>query len=300
MSETERRFLVRLRDADNGLARSSIGKRCLGLVDALQTCGAARFRPVSSGVVLQVDDTTAFRRFISSRYPQGIDIDPTTIADRASAVWLLADAKTVKRGTNEGVCVRSAKPETTIHSVDRREEIPVGELSSHAGGVLIRFESEIDWNFDGTIAVVENGDPFWNHECVLPDVDLAVFAPKISRRFLQWLQADGLSQSTIIHWGDYDPVGMTEYRRLAEACPGRVTTHAPDCIDELLPRFGKRTLVIKQARYLDRLRANLTDPVVARMVELFDKHRRGLEQEILLRTDPLERLTVCGTPSDLQ
>ncbi len=285
MTETERRFLVRLRNSEGGLARSAIGKRCNGLVQALQTCGAARFYPVSSGVVLRIDDTSAFQRFISSRYPQGIDLDPKTITDRASAVWSFADAKTVKRGTDEGVCIRSARPETTIHSVSGRETIPVGEPTSNAGGVLIRFETNTDWIFNGTIAVIENGDPFWNYECVLRDVDLAIFAPKISRRLLQWLQTDGLSRSKIVHWGDYDPVGMSEYRRLAEACPTRVTTHAPSCIDDLLPRFGKRKLVIKQERYLDRLRTHLSDPVVARMVDLFDKHRRGLEQEILMRSE---------------
>jgi chromosome segregation ATPase len=58
-------------------------------------------------------------------------------------------------------------------------------------------------------------------------------------------------------------------------------------VDELLPRFGKRELVTRQPQFLDRLRRRTSDQHVSRMVDLFDRYRRGLEQEVLLCGDPL-------------
>jgi hypothetical protein len=87
----------------------------------------------------------------------------------------------------------------------------------------------------------------------------------------------------IVHWGDYDPIGITEYLRTVRACPNRVTFYAPLQIEDLLARYGKRKLIIEQTHYLDRLRDKIHDPIVHRMIDLFDRYRRGLEQEILLR-----------------
>ena len=69
-------------------------------------------------------------------------------------------------------------------------------------------------------------------------------------------------------------------------------TYAPAEVDELLPKYGKRILVTRQAKYLDRIRPRGTDPHVRRMIDLFDTHRRGLEQEVLLRSGILTRGTM--------
>jgi hypothetical protein len=109
----------------------------------------------------------------------------------------------------------------------------------------------------------------------------------MSNRLLDWLASPAMDQCSIIHWGDYDPVGVYQFLRLVDRCPGRVTVYAPATVDRLLVRIGKPKLVTRQGRYLDFIRSRESDPYVGRMIGLLDLHRRGLEQEALLRVGEL-------------
>jgi hypothetical protein len=183
----------------------------------------------------------------------------------------------------QGIFVRSVRPDVAIHAADG-VVLPVTRLTHDAGAACIELSPKKSWKFSGTIAVIENADVFWRHDAVVGDIELAIHASgPMSGRLLSWLASSDMRKCKITHWGDYDPVGVCEYLRLAEACPGRVEPYAPKEVDTLLPRIGKRVLIIKQWAYLDKLRNKLDDPYVRRMVQLFDTHRRGLEQEILLR-----------------
>jgi len=287
VNETQRRFLRHLRDAGpNGLRQSSIPMTCRDLVESLQTCGAVEFRPslAGRGIALHIISDHAFRRFIAACLPQGLDIDVATIPDRASAIYLLADAKAIRRGVGHGIFVRATKSDVVIRSMDGDVSICVSELTAKAGGTAIQLSTQHAWVFTGSVAVVENADAFWRHECVLPQSDLAILGSgNMSSRLLNWLASPAMAQCQITHWGDYDPVGVCQYLRLAAACIGRVESYAPAEIDQLLPKYGKRSLITRQSRYLERLRDKTSDPYVRRMVRLFDVHRRGLEQELQLR-----------------
>jgi len=101
---------------------------------------------------------------------------------------------------------------------------------------------------------------------------------------LSWLGSEAMNQCEYLHWGDYDPIGVNDYRRLARMCPERVRLFVPDGLEELLAQFGNTKLIEKQAKFLTRLRKHAADPVVEGMIHLFDLYRRGLEQELLLRS----------------
>ncbi len=207
----------------------------------------------------------------------------SAITDRASAVIMLADAKAVRQAVGQGIFIRSAKPDIEIRSADGEIVIPVSELTASAGGSGVQLSAEKTWTFVGDVAVIENADAFWRFELVMPQVDLAVLSGgNMSTRLVQWLGSPEMARCRIVHWGDYDPVGVYQYVRLLDACSGRVEAFAPPEVDELLPKCGKRRLVTRQPKYLDRIREHAADPFVHRMIELFDKHRRGLEQEALL------------------
>jgi hypothetical protein len=207
------------------------------------------------------------------------------IDDRCAAVTAFGDAKALRRGPYEGVFIRSVKQDARIVAEDGAV-IPVAELTRIAGGTALLLSDELKWSFTGTVMVIENTEAFWRHERVMPDVDLALFAcGKMSTRLVDWLASSFMGDCHITHWGDYDPIGVAEYVRLAQSCPGRVTSYLPPEVADLLPKFGKRELIINQRETLDRLRSHLQDPIVQRMVDLFDRHRRGLEQEILLRLE---------------
>ncbi|MDB5389031.1 MAG: hypothetical protein JWM11_4677 [Planctomycetaceae bacterium] len=286
MNETQRRFLRRLRDSQSsGIPQSAIPKNCTEVLAALQTCGAVEFkRPTSRrGLVLCVRSEEAFNKFVGARLPQGLDVDISAVSDRATSVVMLADAKAVRKGIGQGILVRSIKPGIEIYSTDDEDRIHVSDLTNQAGVAAIQLSNERTWGFAGDIVVVENEDAFWRYDVVLPKADLAIFGSgNSSARLLQWLASPAMAQCRITHWGDYDPVGVCQYLRLVDACSDRVTSFAPPTIDELLPKFGKRELVTHQSQFLNRLRAHPSNSYVRRMVDLFDRHRRGLEQEILL------------------
>jgi Uncharacterized protein conserved in bacteria C-term(DUF2220) len=282
----QRTFLKRLRDAGtSGIQRSSIPKTCKEMVDALLICGAISYKPSPSGRGnrLCVVEGLAFQRFIEGRLPKGLDIDDDDLTDRASAIYLLADAKTVKQSTGQGIFVRSVKAGVSIGTTDGYVSVAVGDLTERAGTAAIQLSDSKEWSFAGQVAVIENLDAYWKYEAVLSWIDLAVFANgRMSQRLLRWLASPALERCVFTHWGDYDPVGVSEYVRLSKHCPGRVTVYAPPEVDILLPTHGKRSLVTDQRTYLDQLRSNDNDDYVRRMIGLFDKYRRGLEQEIFL------------------
>ena len=172
------------------------------------------------GIVLCITCNNAFESFVMARLPQGLDVDVAAIADRAAAVVMLADAKAIRYGVGQGVFVRATKPGIVIRSADGGVSIPVSELTTKAGGSGIQLAPDKAWSFVGDIAVVENADAFWRHDDVLSDADLAILGSgNMSARLLKWLASPEMEQCHIIHWGDYDPVGVYQYLRLADACP---------------------------------------------------------------------------------
>lgn len=286
MNETQRRFLRNLRDAQpNGLRRSSVPATCADLIKSLQTCRAVEYVPAPSGrgVVLLITDLATFLRYVGAHCPCGLDVDIHAIADRAEAVYQLADAKAIRQGTVQGIFVRSTKPGVVIRSIDGEVSIDISEATARGGGTGIQLSASKQWSFSGHVVVVGNEPTFWKHEVVLPDADMAIFGGgTLSHRLICWLSAPEMATCSITHWDDYDPCGVCEYLRLVRNCGDRVAVYAPAEVDQLLPKHGKRMLVTRQSQYLDRLRSHQSDPYVRRMTQLFDKHRKGLEQELLL------------------
>lgn len=282
MSLSQRRFLRQLGVAGGaGLPASEVPAGCSSLLRELHTCGAAANRSSGRGVVVYVSNVAAFDLFVQTKYPLGVDASLDDVEDRASGVRLFADAKAAQRGRMEGLFVRSTSPGVRLVS-ERGAELPVAELTAIAGGAAILLGGDRHWSFRGVVAVIENAEAFWQHERELPDVGLAVFAcGRLSERTLSWLASDQMSGCRFIHWGDYDPVGCIEFLRLEGRCPRRTELHVPPTVTNLLPIYGKQELILNQVRELDVLR-RCHDESVSGLVRLFDKHRKGLEQEALL------------------
>ena len=215
--------------------------------------------------------------------PDGLFVEIDDLQDRAASVMALGDAKAIRCGPCQGVFLRSTKPNVCVSSIDGALNVPVDKMTAIAGGAAILLENDKFWTCEGLVATVENEEAFWRHHLVLPEVDLAVYTQgKMSDRLVAWLSSPPMKGCLYVHWGDYDPMGVIEYCRLAAACPGRVRFHIPDNLDILLPRYGKTELITKQTDLLANLYDRLDDEVVRRMVHLFENHRRGLEQEALL------------------
>lgn len=283
MSQVQRRFLRSVRDArERGVPTSAVPAACQAIVVALETCGAVERRRAGRGEVLLVRSVGAFALFVSDRFPLGLEDPRETPTDRVSGVRLQGDAKAAPRGRSEGVFLRSTRPGARLES-ESGHWLPVAEWTSIAGVAALTLEAPRRWRFSGTVVIVENAEPFWQFERELPQVDLAIYsAGRLSERVLGWLAGDEMAGCQLVHWGDYDPVGCMEYVRLANRCPGRTRMHLPHRVLELLPVYGKPALIVDQIDTLTQLRQIAAPPEVARLLALFDQHRRGLEQEALL------------------
>lgn len=283
MSQVQRRFLRALRDGlDRGVPASAVPAACEGIVAALETCGAIERRPAGRGELLRVRSVEAFGLFVSERFPLGLEDPGDTPSDRVSGVRLFGDAKAALRGRCEGVFVRSTKSGTRLES-ESGQLLPVAEWTSIGGVAALTLEESRHWRFSGTVAIVENAEPFWQFERELPEADLAVYAAgRLSERVVGWLASEEMAGCRLVHWGDYDPVGCMEFIRLRERCGDRVTTHLPSRVEDLLPTFGKASLLTDQIDILTALRRLAAPPEVAALLDMFDRHRRGLEQEALL------------------
>ncbi len=245
-------------------------------------CGAVRKKLVGRANRIQIANRVAFDRFLKSRFPLGIDTELNDVFDRAGAIIAFGDAKAVRQGAEEGIFVRSVRPGVKIRCDDGEIVVPVGKLSSDAGGAALSLTIGRIWTFSGSVAVIENAETFWRYEKVLPEVDLAVYASgSMSGRLLAWLGSPAMASCLFMHWGDYDPRGVEEYLRLLEACPDRVDSFVPKNIEALM-KYGNRKLWLKQSKHLERLRKQSVNPHVRLMLDLFDKHRVCLEQEVLL------------------
>lgn len=283
MSQAERRFLRNLLERiDQGVPQSSVPVTCGHMVEALTTCGAIESRPAGRGEIIRIKNPDAFDRFVSSRFPLGL-ADPDELpSDRVDAVRLLGNAKTTLRGRYEGLLLRAIKPGIALVN-QSGSTIQVTELTEMCGAAAITLEESRRYRFAGRIVIVENAEPFWRFEQEVPEADLAIYAAgRLSDRVLSWLSSEEMDECDIIHWGDYDPVGCAEYLKLKARCGDRVSLHAPPRVDALLPIHGKAALLADQMAALTQLRMLSLPPELRRLIELFDRHQRGLEQEALL------------------
>ncbi|MCC5785912.1 MAG: hypothetical protein JJU33_04325 [Phycisphaerales bacterium] len=283
MSQTERRFLRALRaQMEQGFPMSAVPATCKPMVMALETCGAVECRRSGRGETIRVKNLDAFELFVSSRYPIGLEEPEELPRDRIDAVRLLGNAKTALRGRYEGLLLRSVKPGVAIVN-QSGNVIQIAELTELCGAAAITLEDSRRYRFAGRVVVVENAEPFWQFEQEVPEGDLAIYAAgRLSERVLSWLASEEMAECDIVQWGDYDPVGCTEYLRLKGRCGDRVSLHAPSRVDALLPVHGKTTLLTEQTTALTQLRRLALPPEVTRLMELFDRHQRALEQEALL------------------
>ena len=247
---------------------------------SLFEAGILEERRAGAGTRVLVVDAEAVRAFADRHFPDGLDVELASDASRSEAVRGRRDAK-LGTGTTEALLMRAMAPavvELGNHSLD------VHAATQSFGVAAVRLDETSQPRFAGRLALVENDDVFWHFEKTGLPADVAcLMRGRISNRVLEWLSSEATSSCTVLHCGDYDPVGVDEYRRLVEAPIPRVVYACPGDLSALIERHGKRALVRDSAGLLPRLRRN-DDPVIRRMLDLFDRFGAGVEQEILIST----------------
>ena len=268
--------LLRLLE-DDSIVASAFSRSMRKTLHPLFWSAALREEKVGGGKRVVIADREALTSWIGGRYPSGLQGPEAEMPARATAVATFRDSKAGDELETRAVFMRGFRGAT----LKRREgTLPIAELTESFGlaGVLIEWSSL--WQFRGSMALVENLEVFLHIEQILPDIDAALWTRgRIDRRLLRWIAS--MRGLTVIHAGDYDPVGLDEYQRVAAAMPGRSKLHVPDDFEERLARFGTGDLLVKSSAVLERVRAEANDEVRP-VVALMDRYGKALEQEALL------------------
>jgi len=115
---------------------------------------------------------------------------------------------------------------------------------------------------------------------------------RISSRVLEWLANQAADDFHLVHFPDYDPVGLCEFIRLKRALGSRVSLYIPNGLGERFKQSSKRSLLFshESQRVLARVRRSKV-PSVRFVLDFIDENNAGLEQEQLL-IDASQKLQV--------
>lgn len=232
-----------------------------------------------AGSRVAVRNKAVLEAFAAQLFPSGLTPAPAGDMPRATAVGYYRDAKAAGTAAAEPVLIRAFND---MKFERRGAALPAAELSAKYGVAAFLLKEPPFWGCGGTLAIVENLEPFLCFEKMKVAADAVVYAGgKMSGRMLAWFASAEMSKCSLLHCGDYDPVGIDEYLRLKEACGARVKLHIPANIEALFKKYGKRELLIDSEPVLRRLRTT-KDPDALRIIEQMNVCNAGLEQEILL------------------
>lgn len=232
-----------------------------------------------AGRCLTVTNQAALQTYIHSLYPSGLTGVSGDLPAKSKAV---AERRDSKKAVGKRTSILQIRGFNDFAFYKDESALPVAEWSKSAGVAAICLDWMKGWKCRGTVGLVENLETFWHLEKIAPYVDLAIYAEgRIGANILDWLNSPEMVEAEVVHFPDYDPVGMDEYLRIKRSCPGRAKLFLPAELENLFSRYGKAQLLHDSSAILARLRRN-SDSEVIYVVELMDRFGVGLEQEGLL------------------
>lgn len=269
---------------------SALGKRHEEALRPLVEAQVLVRERAGAGLRYKVTNIEAVIAFARARFPHwdkglhGLNCLETTIP-HAAAIRYRKDSKAVTRAASDVVLLRGFKG-THLVSLSTGERFDVSFLTEKAGLSALLIKRPFEWAFHGrNVWIVENLEAFLHIEKVEQDVELALYGSgRLSTRVISWLASPLFCVKSFIHFPDYDPAGLAEYLRLKENLKERAVLYIPLNLESMLKEFGKKSLMLNQAHLIRKLRECGVEEI-AGVLELLEKHGRGLEQEVLLSLD---------------
>ena len=267
---------------------SSLSQRQRGRLAPLFESGVLEEQRAGAGRRVVVKAKDALLDFAGKMFPADfgeegeVTLEACSSLPRMEAVLCRRDSKAAGSTRAQPVLLRGFGSARLFSRGPGGELLPVADLTRLAGLAGLRLERPFRWGFEGAMAVVENLEVFLNVERLGLDMELVLYGGgRLSRLVLDWLSSGMMMRATVLHLGDYDPVGLSEYLRLKDAVGERARLYVPPHLKGLARRFGKASLVSGQTGILSRLRA-CGHQEVERLAEMLEECGCGLEQEVLL------------------
>lgn len=270
---------------EGGVPWSNVSNKQRDRLRPLREAGVLSVERSGSGRRLTVQNKEVVRQFANNEYPAGLDAAQTAAdsgeGEHLPASEAVAHFRDAKRGTGgDEVLLFRGAPGTTI--TYEGTPLEIGQLTKIAGVAAVLLGSDTSVAVEEPLAVVENREAFLRFEDLGTSARLACFGDGfLSARMVDWLGSLDIGADAIVHCPDYDPVGLSDFQRLHDACGEQVHLFWPDRLEFLIEKYGKADLYEDNAGLLDRLDGS-SHPTIEQLLALLHRHGRGLEQEILL------------------
>ncbi len=269
---------------EGSIASSQLSRQSRKVLAPLFDAGVLVEERSGAGKRVRVISKKALLEFGRKIYPSGFDgeglrQDGIHGLSKTLSLGFFRDAKRSSATSPQPVLLRGT--EGTFLS-SQRGRFPVGELTSAFGLSAIILKENETWGFEGSVALVENLEPFLAVEKTGVGAELSIYAGGVvSNRILDWLCSPEMAGCPLYFLPDYDPEGLEEYLRVRERVGRRATLFVPDGIAALFKKYGKPSLLSNQRAAFQRLRKR-GDRQIRDILDLMEEYGAGLEQEALV------------------
>lgn len=261
---------------------SRLRQKCQPLLDG----GVLQEEKSGAGRAISVVNKGALETFAKKQYPAGLFGEESFESSRrGQSIEQFRDSKKKSGLDFEFLVYRQISG--ILRVGDSEHE---GRMGRHGLDALVLHDNRIEYpwpEFSGNVATVENPTVLLHFPWRYHNIGLAILASgRISTRMINWLASEPMSAITLTHFGDYDPVGLSEFVRLGAKLRSRVDLYIPDHIEDLFKLYGNPELLTKSANLLQKLSKN-PNSVVQRILELM-REFGGVEHESVflpIRTD---------------
>lgn len=270
------------------VVRSKISVRAEKDLAKLFDLGALREERRGGGWVVVVANKVSVLRFADRQFPSGLfGENDTSAGRRTQSLNRFGDTKSMPGLGFEFVLLRAfGNAQVTTKIYNRAIKIDAPEITRQTGCVALTLLDNNDIaglpHINGNVATVEGPELFYRFDWAAVDVSVAILiGGRISERLLNWV-ASPMIEGQLTHFGDYDPVGLDEYRKLKERAP-RASFYLPVNLESHFKenRFLKPDLMDKSSALLPRL-AKTKDTSISTVIDLMQRYGGGVEQEVLL------------------
>lgn len=161
--------------------------------------------------------------------------------------------------------------------------LSIAGLTKVHGVFSFVLDNRARYELRGPWALVEGPVMLLNFERLGHECPAVIYGNgRISGRVLSWLVSQAADDFRLVHFPDYDPVGLSEFMRLRQGLGARADLFIPEGLGERFARFSKRSLLDSPASQavLRRVRSSRI-PEVRTVLELIHQNNAGLEQEQL-------------------
>jgi len=266
--------LLELRTLDK-INISKIPKTIRPQLDRWVKIGALFFNTTKRGSSYSIRNIEIFESEVSRLYPNGLDSAAIEQKSRKDKVLVLKDAKGGGNITYPHLHIQLAGASELLFPNDSQQSF----LKNKYFSLTLLFRDLANWNFSGTVVLVENQESFMNAKSKFSEAELIIwYEGRVDSRIQHWLDQNEVN---VIFCPDYDPVGIDEFSKLKKKLKDSVSLYLPSTLEEDF-QFSTPSLLDKQnsRKILARLENTLDLDSESRIVlSLIQKWNAGLMQE---------------------